>query len=414
MALTMAAIRRILVCLPTLCAGIALYSFPIIADPILVHSSPQPPEGRQTISLQEIWRAGDNEEVFFGEVAAVISDEQGWIYVLDGQQCQVQVFDPDGKHLRTLSREGDGPGEVRHPKDIFLTQDARLAIVQGYPSQLVFLRHDGTPAGQIKTAAPGLDGGGMRFLENATELGGALGGDMIVTGSDDRMVDGSREQVRFLSRFTPETVEVKRFYEHRRILRGHRERLIERDDYFPNGDLHCIGSDGRVFLAPKRNQYWIEVFTPDGEPQMTIEREFSSRNRDKFERERVWAGYQGHAGRHGSETQVDVEDTTPDIEALHVAANGCLWVQHSRSHIDQPDGVMLTYDVFGPDGRLLRQVSVECEGDARRDRLVPLPDGHWVRIAGAIDAYYVQMGGALNLDEEEDNRLEIVYYGVND
>ena len=42
-----------------------------------------------------------------------MGDDDGNIYLLDSQLSEVKVFSPDGEPLKTLSREGDGPGEFR-------------------------------------------------------------------------------------------------------------------------------------------------------------------------------------------------------------------------------------------------------------------------------------------------------------
>ncbi len=374
-----------------------------------IYNSTQPLAASQTISLQELWRVGSDEDVFFGEVAAVIGDKKGRVYVLDSRQSQVFAFDSTGQLMQTLSREGDGPGEVRHAADIFFTADTNMAIVRSFPAEFIYLDQAGTPAGQTRIPALGTKGEGTYFLSDATRTGADSSEDIVLSGGSDLMGGTQPEQVRFIARFTSGANEVTRYHEDR-MVRGHNSALVERNNYFPYGDLHCVGSDGKVYLAPDRNSYRIEVYAPGGESFMTIERDFQSRKRGKLERDLVEAGYGGHANRHGGDAQFKVEATAPDIEALHITADGLLWVQHSRSYVDQPAGVMLTYDVFGPDGRLLRQVSIKCDGDARRDRLVPLSDGRWVRIAGAIDAAYARMGGGLNLAEAGDYPLEVICY----
>jgi len=44
--------------------------------------------------------------------AGIGTDAAGNIHVLDGGAGQVQVFGPDGTHLRTVGRRGEGPGEL--------------------------------------------------------------------------------------------------------------------------------------------------------------------------------------------------------------------------------------------------------------------------------------------------------------
>ena len=41
----------------------------------------------------------------------VAVDEKGHIYVLDYGSKEVRVFDREGRHLRNMARDGEGPGE---------------------------------------------------------------------------------------------------------------------------------------------------------------------------------------------------------------------------------------------------------------------------------------------------------------
>ena len=57
-------------------------------------------------------RADDDNYLFY-QPTDVLTDSDGRIYVFDSGKTRVQVFDPDGTFLRTLGREGSGPGEFR-------------------------------------------------------------------------------------------------------------------------------------------------------------------------------------------------------------------------------------------------------------------------------------------------------------
>ena len=56
---------------------------------------------------------GTGPEVF-GDVHDVAVDEKGHIYVLDYGSKEVRVFDREGRHLRNMARDGEGPGEFRY------------------------------------------------------------------------------------------------------------------------------------------------------------------------------------------------------------------------------------------------------------------------------------------------------------
>ncbi len=67
-------------------------------------------------AFEERLRLGGDDEgpgAFYSLSRSLIAtDAAGRIHVLDGGAHRVVVFDGEGRHLRTLGREGDGPGEL--------------------------------------------------------------------------------------------------------------------------------------------------------------------------------------------------------------------------------------------------------------------------------------------------------------
>ncbi len=84
-----------------------------------------PAEGVQPLTLRELWRVGgEDEDLILGRVSDLEMHPDGSVYILDHQLCHVVVISTDGEHLRNISREGDGPGEMRQPMGlVFLTDE---------------------------------------------------------------------------------------------------------------------------------------------------------------------------------------------------------------------------------------------------------------------------------------------------
>jgi hypothetical protein len=375
-----------------------------------VQNGAEPAEGRTTVALEEEWRVGGEDgALLFGLIRDVIRDTGGNSYILDEQLCKVEVISPAGDHLRTLSRSGEGPGEISHPADLLFMPTGELGIVLSYPSHIVLLDAAGDPAGTVEPTGTGIGELGLREIMTAD----VFEDDLIVSGTDYLFSSGRRTQTRFIARWTTGGVETGRYFERELVRKaGHRD-LIEREDYHPGQGLHAVGPDGRVYVASHRDQYLIDVYAPGGSKVLTIEREFTSRRRNADEQERVRAGYEGHAGAHNFKTHVELETTAPDIVQLHVRPDGTLWLQHSRSHIDQPEDAILTYDVFDPTGRFVHKVTILCPGEVYRDRLLYVGGDRYVLVGGAVDSEYTRMGGALNLDDKDSRALEVICYRVS-
>ena len=60
------------------------------------------------------------EEAFF-QPSYVETDADGNIFVLDRGDPRIQVFDREGNYLRTMGREGQGPGELARPSYLIAT-----------------------------------------------------------------------------------------------------------------------------------------------------------------------------------------------------------------------------------------------------------------------------------------------------
>jgi hypothetical protein len=69
----------------------------------------------------------DDPDLGFSRVGGIVVDPDGVMYVLESQDRQVRVYDPDGRRLQTFGGQGDGPGEFRNPILIGLRQDT-LAV----------------------------------------------------------------------------------------------------------------------------------------------------------------------------------------------------------------------------------------------------------------------------------------------
>lgn len=87
------------------------------------------PEERWT--LEEEWRVGSVE----GEGPAVFTwlndlalDAQGKAYLVDGSTREIRIFDRDGDWVRTLGREGSGPGEFRNVNGLSFAPDGTLWV----------------------------------------------------------------------------------------------------------------------------------------------------------------------------------------------------------------------------------------------------------------------------------------------
>ncbi len=76
---------------------------------VQVTNSGKPPEWR----LEPVLRLGTVEggPEQFGRIRSLVADGEGYIYIAENFAQEVRVFGPNGSHIRTIGRQGQGPGE---------------------------------------------------------------------------------------------------------------------------------------------------------------------------------------------------------------------------------------------------------------------------------------------------------------
>ncbi len=63
-----------------------------------------------------------DENYMFGSSVIFNVDDQGNIYATDWESKQIKKFGPDGQHILTFGRAGQGPGEFQNPGGVRFCQ----------------------------------------------------------------------------------------------------------------------------------------------------------------------------------------------------------------------------------------------------------------------------------------------------
>lgn len=331
---------------------------------------------------------GEDWEVF-GSIADLVFNEAGDLFILDEQAAHVVVLDRDGAYLRTISGQGEGPGELTEPESISLLGDGRLAVFDGGRNGIQFF----TPEGDYAESAP------FDPTQGApTGVGAWLSDGSIITDREF-VVSGTEETLSVSSSVGGTGAEPGRPIARYRAD-GTREVLYTAwEPPPPTGDeaeasggsfsfnlspvrafdpgLHFAAlSDGRLAVVDSSG-YRIRLIGEDGTVDEILERPLSpipvtNAVRDA-ERERRLAELEGNrnpttlsiAGRPDIRMPDDfanqlqealrarIEEMTfaevvPAIEAVAVDADDCLWV--ARTPLPNEEGPI---DIVTADGRYL-------------------------------------------------------------
>lgn len=374
-----------------------------------VHNGAEPADGDRTLQLEEIWRVNvEEEENLIGVITAMLAGPDGTVWLADHQLSQIFVYSAEGEYLRTLSGEGEGPGEVNAPDNLIWLPDGSLGIIDRKPGQITRLDTEGVPLSSLHLKSANGEPMGFSQLGEAQCRAGILG----ISGTEFRFDDGVPTQNRFFGIYDLEGGEVCRLLEAPTGFDFEARTYHEMKNYFVDEGGWTLDGDGRVHLVPERNHYQIHIYDGQWRLIQVYGRKYELWRRTAEERKEAAGGTSMTINGEFVEITTTIDDYEPAIMSIMASANDQIWVLSSRGTREQPEGVQRSYDVFDTEGHYREVVRLVVELDDREDRLYRLADGRWIilhNIRSAMESMYgVPSEDDTDESTEEDDALEIV------
>jgi len=365
-----------------------------------------------TVEMEELWRLGgdtDDEDEFFGVIADIEIDAQGNVYLLDSQLSEVKIYSDDGEYLRSIGREGEGPGEFRRPGAMFFTDEGNVAVAQFMPGKIVVLTPEGDPVGDFPIPVP--EDGGFQMIQGAS-----AGGNNIVllfgrqefnqeTGEWKRrsFIAGVNNKGDMLSEYTTKTNEINMAAA---VLDDKAWDTFER--------RWTVGPDGKVYACTSYEDYSLSIWNADGSLDREITREYTHKPRPEVEQE--WSRrLMGFYAKQIPNCEVKIEKMAKDIETIYVRDDGSIWVLTGDGARDlRKDGTMGVFDVYNPQGQFVRNVTLAGEGDPLDDLYLFVKDRFYVVtefLQAAMSAQGVQ--DLYDEDDEEASPMAVICYKLD-
>ncbi len=365
--------------------------------------------GVETVELEEMWRVGGwDEEVLFGVITSIITDETGNFYMLDSQLNEVQVYSPDGEYLNTIGREGEGPGEFRAAFNLLLLPSGNIGVLQAFPSRIIGLTPDGNPADGFEMPKNESDAG-FKALLQARHAGDNLA---VIYALNQPGEAGFTQ--RSVLALLDQSAQNERVLHTQDSTMNAADPLIAENEWDAFRNRWTSGPDGRVYSAIDYGEYKINVWGPDGELRHVINREYPAHVRTKEQSERVLEIYKGFTRQIPvPNMRFEIEPNWNPIQQINARDDGTLWVQTSRGSWGLDDGVVGGFDVYGSDGKLKRQVVLRGQGNPQSDGYFFVGDRLFV-VTDWLDSMMALQGGAASEEaDEEAEPMEIICYRLD-
>lgn len=364
-----------------------------------------------TLEAEEVWRiGGEDDEEIFGVITDIIADDEGNFYLLDAQLSEIKVYSEDGEYLRTIGREGEGPGEFRGAFNMFRVPGGNIGVLQTFPGKIVVLTPDGEPGGDFPL--PEVEEEGFRAL-----LGAQYAGDKLaMTYMVNQPSQEGFSQNNHLALVDKDGTKETRLYSQKSNFTVADAVFAEKEwDSFRN--RWTAAPDGRAFSAVNFGQYSINMWSPDGKLDRVIEREYSDHTRTAEDTERLLGIYKGFTRQIPvPNVKYELQETWNPIQQLWARDDGSLWVQTSRGAQGLEDGILGIFDVFDKSGHFIKQITLKGEGDPTADGYFFVRDRLFV-VTDWLNSLMALQGGGRQAEEEEDLEeedalMEIVSYRV--
>lgn len=306
-------------------------------------------------------------------VTTVRELRSGQLMVADPIERKLMVFDANLASMRTIGREGSGPGEYRQPDAVWAFPGDSTLVTDLGNARLSVVGPDGKYARSMPITSGGGGGPPMAMFPGGTDAKGNIyfappRMDMKIDTGDVMRADARGASTKPMARVkTPDVDRQESGGENSRSIQIRPIPLAAADGWAVNadgdvvvlrtGDYHAewIGTSGRRAGAPvpvtrarigeAEKKEWVTQQMLSGGISMQVEDNNGQRSvsfgRNRPQQEPSTSGYKWPATKSAF-----------DAGSLRVDASGRVWVRRLRAA-----GEPVQYDVFGKDGNLAGSVT---------------------------------------------------------
>ncbi len=296
------------------------------------------------------------EDLFFENPSTVTCDPEGNIYVVDFGALDIKKFDARGKFVKTIGREGQGPGEFGGLYYATFAKDRLIVWDSGNRRLCAF-----TPDGDfIKSTNIAYEEGSVRKLR------GFSSGEIAVEKEKTFRNEPDKPQICMIDLYSPDLEFVRTIYK-RELWR---KKYIRTQDYgtttlyFPySADVSWdVMPDGRIIIGFSAS-YELEIYDRSGKRISVISHSYQPAKVTEKDKKDYFDSITFY---RGGERLNDVPDYItkytefpkhkPVYDNILVDTEGNICVVLNRENQEEMGKV---FDAFSPEGKFLSQVQLK-------------------------------------------------------
>jgi len=98
------------------------------------------------VTLKEdltIGKDTENPNYMFSRLRYCRVDDEEYMVIVDAKECQIKVYDRDGKHFRSFGSKGQGPGEIGFLYYLAIFQGNKIVVYDQTNAKVIFFSREG-------------------------------------------------------------------------------------------------------------------------------------------------------------------------------------------------------------------------------------------------------------------------------
>ena len=278
------------------------------------------------LQLNENFSIGKDDTSFFTYATHIALDSEGNIFVLDRGNLRIGKFDSAGNLIRFFGRRGNGPGEFLYPRDMGISPDCVLCVLDNKRIRMIKYSTDGEFLGEFALGSRRYKKMLLRSNKSIIVIGPKNDKIFQIYSMDGKFIRSVGAPIDF---FDANRKYLRRFNKRNRLyFRTPGTVAIDKNDFIIHS--YFFANRLRIFDNNYQVKYVIERDDPDFTPVIELE-----------------AGFQFTAGC---------------VSILRLSDGRIIQFLHYSKDFENPDDDVVRMEIYDDNGRYLAGKRMDFEG----------------------------------------------------